>query len=423
MLSALLLGLLAIGATAREPEPPVRLWLDRKDEGYWRGDRVKVFLKTREDRYLLVFHVDPDKRLRVLFPLDPGDDNYVKGRKTYKVTSRGGREGFVADVAGTGTLFVAASSAPFKFDAFVRNEFWDYNTLNATPIEGDVEQALLDLAQRMAGGRFDYDILAYHAYADASEIAPGTDLAYEVEPTLNGCLGCAPVNTVAVGPGGPVYCSSSLYDPLCYDPSYWSPGYVPPDYWNVGWGWYGGYYGASYGAYNVGFSVGYYGGNYGGGYAYMPVSPYQPKPWDRQWSGESPSYHPRVATENVNTVVGPLPSTGRILKADPRRSWGGTAPVAVPAAPAPPVPSQPQGQSGGTPTYTSPKGREQQGPSKPAQPAPGGQRSWSDGKAGQGGQKASPQPSAGAGGGSTTKSSQPTQPSHPTSGGGGRRRG
>ena len=247
MLSAMLLGLLAVGAVERDPAPPVRIWLDHEDGSYMRGDRVKLFLKTRDDRYVVVFHVDPDNRLRVLFPLDPGDDNYVKGGKTYKVINRGGREGFAADVAGRGMLFVAAAPDPFRFEQFTKDNFWDYRTLNATSIEGDLEQGLIELTQRMAGGRFDYDVLRYGAYADASELAPGTDMAYEVEPALSGCLGCAPVNTVVVGAAGPMYCNSPLYDPMCYDPLYWSPGYVPPAYWNTGWGYYdGGYYGGYY---------------------------------------------------------------------------------------------------------------------------------------------------------------------------------
>ena len=417
MLSAMLLGLLALTAPAHDPEPPVRIWFDRKDEAYMRGDRVKVFLKTREDGYIVVFHVDPDNRLRVLFPLDPSDDNYVKGGKTYKIINRGGREGFVADVAGRGVVFAAASSGPFKFDGFVRNDFWDYNALNGAPIEGDIEQALVELTQRMSTGRFDYDVLRYGAFADASEIAPGSDLAYEVEPYLNGCLGCAPAGTVAVSYGVPVYCTSPLYDPDCYDPLYWSPGYVPPSYWNTGWGWYGGYY----------YPQPYYGGAYYPYAPYGPVSPYQPKPWNRQWSGETPGYRPRVATENVNTVVGPLPGTGRILKADPRRTWGGTMPSVAPApaqggAPAPRPRPAPSDDAVEPPSYSPGRDSKPGQQRPPAQEAPKPRREWTDGgKSGQASPPPQASPSKGSTGSSGSAGSKPSQPS--TGGGGGRRRG
>jgi hypothetical protein len=430
MLSAMLLGLLAVGAVARDPAPPVRIWLDHEDAGYMRGDRVKLFLKTRDDRYVVVFHVDPDNRLRVLFPLDPGDDNYVKGGKTYKVINRGGREGFVADIAGLGVVFAAASPDPFRFEQFIKDGFWDYRTLNATPIEGDLEQGLVELSQRMSTGRFDYDILRYSAYADASEIAPGTDLAYEVEPAFSGCLGCAPVSTVVVSAGVPVYCASPLYDPMCYDPLYWSPGYVPPAYWNTGWGYYGGYYGGAY--YSAYYGPSWHAPGWGGGhYPYVPVSPYTPKPWDRQWSGESPAYRPRAGMENVNTVVGPLPSTGRILRADPRRTWDGSLPVAVPAPAAAPItgggaarPTQPvaRGQDNDVGTVTAPKPRDRsEGKAKPpAQADPRTRRSWSDGKSSEGGKaQSAPQAAPSTGGGG----SKPSTPSQPSSGGGGRRKG
>ena len=423
MLAAMLLGLLAVGTVANDPAPPVRIWFDRDDASYMRGERVKVFLKTRDDRYIVVFHLDPDNRLRILFPLDPGDDNYVKGGKTYKVMNRGGREGIVADIAGRGLVFAAASTGPFRFEEFTRENFWDYRTLNATPIEGDQEQALVELAGRMAGGRFDYDVLRYGAYADASEIAPGSDLAYEVEPALSGCLGCAPAVPVVVAG---TYCQTPLYDPMCYDPLYWSPGYVPPAFWNPGWGWGGYYWG------NVG--VTWYAGGWGGAYyPYVPVSPYQSKPWDRQWSGAEPAYRPRANLENVNTVVGQLPSTGRILRADPRRMWDGSLPVAVAAPAAGPVPipgvvtparpTTPR-RTGDEPVTVSPpatRDRRDATTVKPEQADPRTRRSWSEGKSKDGGNAPSaPQAAPKSGGGGSTRPSAPAQPS---TGGGGRRNG
>jgi len=423
MLSAMLLGLLAIGTAAHDPAPPVRIWFDRDDASYMRGERVKVFLKTRDDRYIVVFHLDPDNRLRILFPLDPGDDNYVKGGKTYKVMNRGGREGIVADIAGRGMVFAAASTGPFRFEEFTRENFWDYRTLNATPIEGDQEQALVELAGRMAGGRFDYDVLRYGAYADASEIAPGTDLAYEVEPAFSGCLDCAPVGPVAVGGA---YCTSPLYDPMCYDPLFWSPGYVPPAFWNPGWGW-GGY---SWG--NVG--VTWFAGGWGGAYIpNVPVSPYQSKPWDRQWSGAEPAFRPRGSIENVNTVVGQLPSTGRILRADPRRMWDGALPVAVatpvagsgpiPGVATPNRPAAPRRTNDEPVTVSPPAMRDRRDATtvKPEQADPTPRRSWTDGKSKDGGKAPSAPQAAPRSGGSG--SAKPSAPAQPSTGGGGRRQG
>ncbi|HEX5817556.1 MAG TPA: hypothetical protein VFY20_01660, partial [Gemmatimonadales bacterium] len=168
------------------------------------------------------------------------------------------------------------------------------------------------------------------------------------------------------------------------------------------------------------------------------------RPWDRQWSGESPAYRPRAGMENVNTVVGPLPSTGRILRADPRRTWDGSLPVAVPAPAAAPVtggaarPSRPatQGQDVDPVTVGAPKPRDRgEGKAKqPTQADPRTRRSWSEGNSNEGGKSPPPAPQAGnAGGGRSNAPSTPqaapssggggSKPSAPSSGTSGRRRG
>src|SRR5882724_12629424 len=117
MLFAAVLGI-PIGAPApaavRQDDPAIRIWLS--DDGrYQRGDRAKVQVKAREDGYLLVLNVDPDGRLRVLFPLDPSDDALIRGGKKYEILGRGGREAFTVDQRGRGTVYAAMSRDPFRF--------------------------------------------------------------------------------------------------------------------------------------------------------------------------------------------------------------------------------------------------------------------------------------------------------------------
>ena len=103
MITALLLPLLALGAPARRrsrsvggDDPAIQIWISN-DRRFLPGDRAKVQVRTREDGYLLVLHADPDGHLRVLFPLDPGDDNFVRGGPKYEIRGRGGRESFTVD--------------------------------------------------------------------------------------------------------------------------------------------------------------------------------------------------------------------------------------------------------------------------------------------------------------------------------------
>ena len=82
MITALLLSLMFTGASTTpaataQDDPPIRLWISN-DRRFLPGDRAKVQVRTEYDGYLIVFHVDPEGRLRVLFPVDPDKDNFVR---------------------------------------------------------------------------------------------------------------------------------------------------------------------------------------------------------------------------------------------------------------------------------------------------------------------------------------------------------
>ena len=70
-----------------DDDPAVRIWLNRNGR-YRAGDRAKVQVQTRNDGYLIVLHVDPYNRLRVLFPLEPADDDFVRGGKRIEIVGR-----------------------------------------------------------------------------------------------------------------------------------------------------------------------------------------------------------------------------------------------------------------------------------------------------------------------------------------------
>ena len=110
---------------ARSPDSPIRLSLNA-DAYYERGDRAKVRLRLADDGYVVVLRADVDGRVRVLFPLDPADDDFVRGGRDLELRGRGDRETFlVDDRAGSGTVLAAVSSDPFHYDRFVRGDHWD----------------------------------------------------------------------------------------------------------------------------------------------------------------------------------------------------------------------------------------------------------------------------------------------------------
>jgi hypothetical protein len=320
MFYPILLSMIAAvaGVPARDPEPTVRVSLN-SDGQYVRGDRAKVQVITRDDGYLVVFQVTPGGRLRVLYPLDPTDDNYVKGGKRYLLLGRGGREGFTVDDGGTGVVFGAVSIDPWRFAGYVQNDHWDLRALNPGSYD-DTESDLVNLAQAMAGGRFDYDILGYTVASDVAMAEDPVVVSGSIG-VVDTCFNCASPVGVIYGTG--YYNTWGVYDPWYYSPYYnygpyypaWA--YGPTGGW--GWGW-GGCYG--YGCNGGGW--GYYYPPYPTAVAYVPYSPYQKKSWDRTWSGAPVPYRPRGASgyTATNSVAGQLPGIGVQQHASFRdRTW------------------------------------------------------------------------------------------------------
>src|SRR5437762_7495468 len=91
---------------------PVRVELNH--DQYSAGDKARVYVRSAQDGYLVVLHADPAGRVRVLFPVDPGDDDFIRAGKKFEVRSRNNREGFqVEGTEGSGLVFAAVSTDPF----------------------------------------------------------------------------------------------------------------------------------------------------------------------------------------------------------------------------------------------------------------------------------------------------------------------
>jgi Domain of unknown function (DUF4384) len=239
----LLLPLLLAGGPAEPPaatadDPPIQIWIDN-DGRFLRGDRAKVHVRADEDGYLVVLHADTDGHLRVLFPIDPTDDNFVRGGKKYEVEGRGGRDAFdVGDRSGRGTVYAAVGRSPFRFDQFVLGDHWDYKALEPQRLSEDPEPELTDLVRRMAGGSFDYDVMSYYV---VESVVYANDYSYHrpyYDDFSYGGFGCGYYScgsglSVSLFFGRPFYrrhyyspfhyAYDPFYDPFFYDPWYYRP--------------------------------------------------------------------------------------------------------------------------------------------------------------------------------------------------------
>ena len=139
-----LFSLLLVSATPQDyaqpapTDPTVRVWTDT-DDRYAAGDLARVYVRAQLDGYLVVLHADPNGTMRVLFPVDPVDDDFVRGGQSLEVRGRGDREAFLVDEgSGSGVVLAAWSPEPFRFDGLVRGDHWDYRMLAPDGIRGDL---------------------------------------------------------------------------------------------------------------------------------------------------------------------------------------------------------------------------------------------------------------------------------------------
>ncbi len=234
----------------------VRLSLNGGD--YRPGDRVKVEVAPDNDGYLLVFRVDGDGYVRVLFPLDPDLDTSVRGGRRYALRGEHDDATFLADDrGGTGIILSVLSRERFSFAGYATGNGvrWDYERLRLDDPAGDVESQLLDIVDRMTDrGNFDYDVVGYRVWGPGYESAQPVVVADAGwgDPYLDTCLACG-----WRSPGWSISIGSRWNDPW-YDP------------------WYGSQYGRNRYGYS-GWGSGY-GGGWNGWYGWDPYygTPYRP---------------------------------------------------------------------------------------------------------------------------------------------------
>jgi hypothetical protein len=158
--------LVPLAAFTASDNVPVRVKLS--DDVYAIGEQARVNVKVAKDGYLVVLRVDGDGNVRVIYPVDPGANDAVKGGKEIEVRSRGGREAFmVSEKGGTGLVLAARSDTPFNFSQFMNGQHWNFDALVPKDANGDPEAAMVSLVDRMGDGHYDYDAVTYRVDAHA----------------------------------------------------------------------------------------------------------------------------------------------------------------------------------------------------------------------------------------------------------------
>jgi hypothetical protein len=231
--------------------------------------RIRAVFHLDDDAYVVVGQIGADGVLRIVFPVDPGDDGFVKGNKSYQTNEvfagfndefryRARQTGFFRDVSsandsydgGLGYVFIVASWRPMRFDQFSTDGKWDSFEIADQTYMRDPRPAINELASLLAGeNREAYTVQYARSYttlalADASSgaFSSGYCSGYEPLGFASSPFGAFGYNGVGIGYNPFLsYGSNFYYRGQEYYYSSFGNCYVP-----------GGYGGFGYG-YNVGY--------------------------------------------------------------------------------------------------------------------------------------------------------------------------
>ena len=145
----------------------VRVWMDDDRDVFRVGDRSRVLLRTDQDAYVAVLHIDTNGDVEVLHPRTPGDDGYLRGGRVHTLHPRGYSYLSVRGGYGIGYIFAVASQEPL--DSRALRDLYYRRAGSWSPeysVYGDPFRAM-DRFERMLVGDYEYgdhdsDYYSYH---------------------------------------------------------------------------------------------------------------------------------------------------------------------------------------------------------------------------------------------------------------------
>jgi hypothetical protein len=110
-LGLLLMAPAAVGARGLD----VEVWTDRGDDAvYQPGDALEVRARASTDAYLLVYEIDAEGYVRLLYPYQ-GGSGFVEGRRTYTVPPERANVELVVEKGPVGQCYVVAIASRERF--------------------------------------------------------------------------------------------------------------------------------------------------------------------------------------------------------------------------------------------------------------------------------------------------------------------
>jgi len=101
---------------SRSSNLDVDVWINKDEGGIYRpGESMRVYFRANVESYVLVFNVDTDGYIHLIYPYGPEDPPTVDGGRAYRVPARSDPYDLVAD-GPPGIEYVVAVASPFPFE-------------------------------------------------------------------------------------------------------------------------------------------------------------------------------------------------------------------------------------------------------------------------------------------------------------------
>lgn len=146
----------------------VNIWQDRgEDEVYQRGEAVRIHFETNNNAYVVVYRIDTEGRVEILWPRSRFDDGFVFGHHTYNLPTPGAERIRAGDEEGVEYVQALVSAYPFDLRALdVDFHHEQGGQEHAYYVAGDPFLAMNDLNYAVTGldDPADYVVSNYVSY-------------------------------------------------------------------------------------------------------------------------------------------------------------------------------------------------------------------------------------------------------------------
>jgi len=177
MAALLLIPILWTAAFAQQPSGlqykpnlKIQVWTNKGDGNtFYRGEDLVVYFRANMDCYALVYEIDSNGNINVLFPENPHGDNFITADRTYRIPPL--NADYRMEVGGAaGDEYVYAVASPTRFDAPEWMLYWgrEYNYIDddwITDASSGRNNTLNDIINRLSaenGGYYVSDFASFN---------------------------------------------------------------------------------------------------------------------------------------------------------------------------------------------------------------------------------------------------------------------